>query len=316
MPEGGLILGMDVGGTNLRLGVFHGGDCVDTLRVEAHLRERCLRAESSAAAESAVLDILTAAIAKIRQRHPQLRGVGIAFPGFIQGDGTLLQSPNLPGLHHLALGAALQERCGLPVLVENDANAAAFGEFVRERGRQPGLEHLLYVGLGTGVGGGFILHGLPWRGAHGAAMEVGHLIVVPGGRRCGCGNQGCLEQYASATGVRLSYTERTGHAPALPVIAQLAREGNADARAAFALAGNTLGQALAHLLKVLDVSVLRLGGGMSAAWDCFAPVLQERLEADLIPVLRGTVDLQRGNGDDQAGMRGAALLAAARQGGA
>ncbi|MGC8590852.1 ROK family protein [Acidithiobacillus sp.] len=315
MPEGGLILGMDVGGTNLRLGIFRGGDCVDTLRVEAHLRERCLRAESSAAAESAVLDILTAAIAQIRQRHPQLRGVGIAFPGFIQGDGTLLQSPNLPGLHHLALGAALQERCGLPVLVENDANAAAFGEFVRERGRQPGLEHLLYVGLGTGVGGGFILHGQPWRGAHGAAMEVGHLIVVPGGRRCGCGNQGCLEQYASATGVRLSYTERTGHAPALPVIAQLAREGNADARAAFALAGNTLGQALAHLLKVLDVSVLRLGGGMSAAWDCFAPVLQERLEADLIPVLRGTVDLRRGNGDDQAGMRGAALLAAARQGG-
>jgi len=315
MPEGGLTLGMDVGGTNLRLGVFRGRDCVDTLRVEAHLRERCLRAESSAAAESAVLDILTAAIAQIRQRHPQLRGVGIAFPGFIQGDGTLLQSPNLPGLHHLALGAALQERCSLPVLVENDANAAAFGEFVQERGRQPGLEHLLYVGLGTGVGGGFILHGLPWRGAHGAAMEVGHLIVVPGGRRCGCGNQGCLEQYASATGVRLSYTERTGHAPALPVIAQLAREGNADAQAAFALAGNTLGQALAHLLKVLDVSVLRLGGGMSAAWDCFAPVLQERLEADLIPVLRGTVDLQRGNGDDRAGMRGAALLAAARQGG-
>jgi len=315
MPEG-LILGMDVGGTNLRLGVFREGDCVDTLRVEAHLRERCLHAENSAAAELAVLDILTAAIAQTRQRHPQIRGVGIAFPGFIQGDGTLLQSPNLPGLHHLALGTALQERCGLPVLVENDANAAAFGEFVQERGRQPDLEHLLYVGLGTGVGGGFILHGQPWRGAHGAAMEVGHLIVVPGGRRCGCGNQGCLEQYASATGVKLSYTERTGHAPALPVIARLAREGNADAQAAFALAGNTLGQALAHLLKVLDVSVLRLGGGMSAAWDCFAPVLQERLEADLIPVLRGTVDLRRGNGDDQAGMRGAALLAAARQGGA
>ncbi len=314
MPEG-LILGMDVGGTNPRLGVFRGGGCVATLRVEAHLRERCLHAENSAAAELAVVDILTAAIVQTRRQHPELRGVGIAFPGFIQGDGTLLQSPNLPGLHHLALGTALQERCGLPVLVENDANAAAFGEFVHERSRHPDLEHLLYVGLGTGVGGGFILHGQPWRGAHGAAMEVGHLIVVPGGRRCGCGNQGCLEQYASATGVKLSYTERTGHAPALPVIARLAREGNADAQAAFALAGNTLGQALAHLLKVLDVSVLRLGGGMSAAWDCFAPVLQERLEADLIPVLRGSVDLQRGNDDDQAGMRGAALLAAARQGG-
>jgi Transcriptional regulator/sugar kinase len=227
----------------------------------------------------------------------------------VNAKGVLLQSPNIPQLINFDLQSAVQNACQLPVLIENDANAAGYGEFWEEKQENPELRDLLYVGLGTGVGGGWVHDDRPWRGEHGTAMEIGHLIVVPGGRRCGCGNQGCLEQYASARGIQSSYVELTGTAPDTAVIAQMACDGRPEASQTFQMAGDYLGQALASILKVADVRVIRVGGGVSAAWDCFAPALMQRLDADLIPALRGEVEVKRGNHDDLAGMRGVALLA-------
>lgn len=305
----GLTIGIDVGGTNLRFGVFRGNDFLDSTRSEVDLRERCGQAPDPETAATLVATLLTKGIADLRRHHPDIARVGIAFPGFINDDGILLQSPNIPQLIQFDLQTAMRTACQLPVLVENDANAAGYGEFWEERQERPELQNLLYVGLGTGVGGGWIHQSRPWRGDHGSAMEIGHIIVVPGGRRCGCGNQGCLEQYASARGVQSSYVELTGTAPGTAVIAQMASDGRSEAVSAFQMAGGYLGQALAHILKVTDVGVVRVGGGMSAAWDRFAPAMLQRLDADLIPALRGNVEVKRGNDDDLAGMRGAALLA-------
>ena len=304
-----LCIGVDVGGTNLRFGVFRGAECLRCVRREVDLRQRCAAASDAEAAREIVLTALGEGIHELLPDFPEVARVGLAFPGFVDHDGVLLKSPNIPQLENFALQRELGERLGLRVVAENDANAAAYGEFWEERQAHPELQDLLFVGLGTGVGGGWVHHCRPWRGAHGAAMEIGHLIVVPGGRRCGCGNQGCLEQYASARGVQASYVEATGTAPEPAVIAQMARDGHAEARAAFALAGQCLGQALAHVLKVADIGLLRVGGGLSAAWDCFAEDFLARLDQDLIPALRGSVEVKRGNNDDLAGMRGAALLA-------
>ncbi|MBU2742763.1 ROK family protein [Acidithiobacillus thiooxidans] len=304
-----LTIGVDVGGTNLRFGVFRGNDCLDSIRHEVDLHAKCAAAADSESAAQLFTDLLEAGIAQLRHQHPEIVRVGVAVPGFVNAKGVLLQSPNIPQLINFDLQSAVQNACQLPVLIENDANAAGYGEFWEEKQENPELRDLLYIGLGTGVGGGWVHDDRPWRGEHGTAMEIGHLIVVPGGRRCGCGNQGCLEQYASARGIQSSYVELTGTAPDTAVIAQMACDGRPEASQTFQMAGDYLGQALASILKVADVRVIRVGGGVSAAWDCFAPALMQRLDADLIPALRGEVEVKRGNDDDLAGMRGVALLA-------
>jgi glucokinase len=304
-----LTIGIDVGGTNLRFGVFRGNDCLDSIRHEVDLHAKCAAAADSESAARLFTDLLEAGIAQLRHQYPEIVRVGVAVPGFVNAKGVLLQSPNIPQLINFDLQSAVQNACQLPVLIENDANAAGYGEFWEEKQENPELRDLLYVGLGTGVGGGWVHDDRPWRGEHGTAMEIGHLIVVPGGRRCGCGNQGCLEQYASARGIQSSYVELTGTAPDTAVIAQMACDGRPEASQTFQMAGDYLGQALASILKVADVRVIRVGGGVSAAWDCFAPALLQRLDADLIPALRGEVEVKRGNDDDLAGMRGVALLA-------
>ncbi len=304
-----LTIGVDVGGTNLRFGVFRGNDCLDSIRHEVDLHAKCAAAADSESAAQLFTDLLEAGIAQLRHQYPEIVRVGVAVPGFVNAKGVLLQSPNIPQLINFDLQSAVQNACQLPVLIENDANAAGYGEFWEEKQENPELRDLLYVGLGTGVGGGWVHDDRPWRGEHGTAMEIGHIIVVPGGRRCGCGNQGCLEQYASARGIQSSYVELTGTAPDTAVIAQMACDGRPEASQTFQMAGDYLGQALASILKVADVRVIRVGGGVSAAWDCFAPALMQRLDADLIPALRGEVEVKRGNDDDLAGMRGVALLA-------
>ncbi|XTI72750.1 ROK family protein [Acidithiobacillus sp. AC3] len=304
-----LYLGIDVGGTNVRFGVFDGAQCVASYRTEMNLRERCAQAGEVGPAQQLVLEALASGYHRLREQCPQIDGVGVAFPGFVTADGLLRQSPNIPHLESFALEARLSEQLQVPVLLENDANAAAFGEFWALRQDHPEMQSLIYVGLGTGVGGGWIQSGRPWRGEDGAAMEIGHLIVVPGGRRCGCGNQGCLEQYASAQGLVSSYLEYTGMAADPKIIAQLAQDQNPGALRAFQTLAEHLGQALAHVVKVLDSRQIRVGGGLSAAWDCFGEELRQQLRRNMIPALQDTVEIAAGNGDDQAGMRGAALLA-------
>jgi glucokinase len=187
--------------------------------------------------------------------YPQATAIGIGFPGFVDPiSGNIAQSPNLPGLSDVDLAKALTQLLARPVIVENDALAAAYGEF--RLGEYSG-GNLIYLGLGTGVGGGLIVGGKPFTGRHGYAMEVGHIIVAPAGnadsRLCGCGNHGCMERYASASGVSLSYELATGSALSSSKIAALAQANNKEAAHAYHLAGTALAQALAHIAKVVDI---------------------------------------------------------------
>lgn len=302
-----MLIGVDVGGTNLRIGVVDGLRVIDELRIQADFSRLCRElppAQALPAIHAALGDALAASIS----RYPQVAAVGIGFPGFIDPvTGNVSQSPNLPGLRDIDLVKPLQQRLGLPVIVENDALAAAYGEYALAGLDVPGL---IYLGLGTGVGGGLILGSKPFPGEHGVAMEVGHLIVEPGGRACGCGNAGCMERYSSASGVSISYLEFRGEQRDAADIAHLAYEGDVDAVAAYAVAGDKLAQALTHILKVVDVGQVIVGGGMCAAWDLMAPAFDRRLDADLIPALRGKIAISVAHAGDQAGMLGAAMLAA------
>lgn len=312
-----LILGIDVGGTNLRLGVVECSDMhaqkksvrvLEEMRFQADFSDLCKSsADSPTLAWQAILATIASAIDTVRKKYPQLAAVGIGFPGFIDPHTQRIsQSPNLPGLKNVDLSADLSALVALPVITENDALAAAFGEFVAAA---KSVDHLIYLGLGTGVGGGLILNRRPFQGQHGVAMEVGHIITTPNGRLCGCGNHGCMEQYASASGVSITYQAATGEHCSAAEIAARANAGDKYAVAAYELAGISLAQALAHILKVIDVTEIVLGGGMSAAWPLMQQAFQQQLDKDLIPAQRGKVNVHLSTMGDQAGIVGAAMLA-------
>lgn len=308
MPEASAVyrLGLDVGGTNLRLGVFSDLALVEETRFQANYSTIC-KQYPPAQAWQTILQVTAEAIQPLLDKYAGIAGIGIGFPGFIDPNtGVLAQSPNLPGLREVNLGHDLSGLLGVNVRVENDANAAAYGEYC-QLGQPAG--GLLYVGLGTGVGAGLVVNGKVWVGHHGYALEAGHIIVVPDGRLCGCGNQGCVEQYASATGISQVYADLTGQTHTAREIAQAAQGGDHHAIAVYADAGSKLAQMLASVLKVVDVENVLIGGGVVAAWSLMSAAFHQRLEHDLIPVLRGRIKVHITSSGDVAGMLGAALLA-------
>ena len=300
-----LTIGIDVGGTNIRFGVFNHTQLIDEIKLEANLSLLC-RELLPEHASYEVVRVLSTGIISLIEKHHVIQSVGIGFPGFIQPETKkVMESPNLPGLRYFNLAGELSSIFDMPFTLENDANAAAYGEFILAGKPEGGL---IYVGLGTGVGGGLVLDGKIFSGQHGCAMEVGHIIVEPNGRQCGCGNKGCMEQYASASGIAISYFNATQKKLTAAQIAALATEGDKQATAAYSLAANSLAQALASITKVVDVKNVVIGGGASGAWVLMKTAFMQRFEADLIPILRNTIKVKLSNANDKAGMLGAALL--------
>lgn len=302
-----ILAGIDVGGTNLRIGVVDDIRLVWQERFHTDFAALC-RTHTPEVAWSQIVEAVADPLHKVLQMFPDVASIGIGFPGFIDPiSGIVLQSPNLPGIYRVDLAGDLSASIGRPVIVENDAVAAAYGEY---RLFNDEVHSLVYIGLGTGVGGGLIYAERPFTGQHGAAMEVGHIIVEHSdtARPCGCGNRGCLEQYASASGVALSYKLATGFDLDAAKVAELARASDPHALAAFSLAGIFLAQAVAHLSKILDVGSVVIGGGLSNSWDLMQQAFDAQLQADLIPVFRDNFHVRVSTSGDEAGIIGAALL--------
>jgi glucokinase len=230
-------IGIDIGGTNLRVGIFNELNLLEVTRHQAEFSNICKKNTPDEAWQK-ILHVLSEAISVNLDKHPDVQAIGIGFPGFIDPQTqTIAQSPNLPGLINVNLSKDLSKLISKKVIVENDANAAAYGEYSLLGKPESGL---IYFGLGTGVGGGLIQGGIPFVGFHGCAMEVGHIIIEPNGRLCGCGNLGCMEQYASASGVSMSYGKEN---ITVSEIANLARMGDKDAQVAYSIAGEALAKA-------------------------------------------------------------------------
>lgn len=301
-----LSIGIDVGGTNIRLGVFEGSKLIDETRFRADFSRLC-KDHAPDEAWQKILRVTANAIQSVITKHPDVQTIGIGFPGFINPQTQLIsQSPNLPGIKNVNLAADLSQLIGKKVIVENDANAAAFGEYSLAGKPEGGL---IYLCLGTGVGGGFVdASGKLYSGQHGVAMEVGHIIIEANGRQCGCGNKGCMEQYASASGVAISYFNATQQQLTAHKIADLAKSGDKQAIAAYDVAANALAQTLASIAKVIDVKNVVIGGGLTGAWALMQAAFNQRLEADLIPILRGKITVNISTANDTAGMLGAAML--------
>ncbi len=298
------ILALDVGGTHLRSAWIEESELVDDLCIRVDLSSLCAKAVERA--ERQLVDIL---LSHIRDRLDQrpAHAVALGMPGFINSEGVIVSSPNLPGIQNFALHQSLQTAIGLPVIVANDALCAVQGAWLLENPRPRSLAILT---LGTGVGGGLVLDGRPVVGDNGTAMEIGHFLAVPNGFVCGCGKRGCLEQYASATALTHLDSEMGGPGRSAERLALAARRGEVKAKDLFNQAGAYLGQAVATLVMLVDVRTVRFGGGMSRSWDLLEEGFYGSMEEHLIPSLRGCIDIASvpATAIDRIGLIGAADL--------
>jgi len=268
---GPLAIGVDIGGTKVAAGVVDADG-----RVIARAR-RLTPSRDPRAVEECIADV----VGVLRRDH-EVVAVGIGAAGFVDADrARVLFAPHLAWRNE-PLRDAVREVLGLPVVVENDANAAAWAEWRFGAGRAE--PRLVCVTLGTGIGGGIVWDGQVQRGRHGMTGEFGHMVVVPDGHRCECGNRGCLEQYASGnvlgrearelaragSPVTVPLMERvSGDIDALvgPVITEAARDGDPCAIELFEEVGRWLGIGLANLAAALDPGMFVIGGGVSDAGE-------------------------------------------------
>ena len=295
-------IGVDLGGTNLRAAaVNEKGEVLERVSVPANYNAGPLQ----------VVSEIVATIGRVRDRVPSgiLSGVGIGVPGFIDIEkGLVVGSSNLPGFNDFPVRDEIQKVLGIPIILENDANAAALGE--KWIGAGQGIEHLILLTLGTGIGGGVISNGKILHGSHGMAGEFGHMTVYPDGNPCGCGNNGCLEKHASATAIAaMGRMMHFGHEiNTAEDVFKLAQAGNERARWVFESVGRALGIALANLINAFNFPLYLLSGGPLPAWDFFAPaMLAEVRKRSFTFGLTGTRIEKALLGAD-AGLLGAAYL--------
>ncbi len=301
------VFAVDLGGTNLRMAaVSAGGNILSRVK---------MRTPADDGSDAIVEAIIGAAgeLSDAISGHP--RAISLAVPAIVNHtDGMIVQAPNLPSLDQFDLAYAVQSNTGIPVCIENDANAAAIGE--NWLGASKRSQHSIMITLGTGVGGGIIIDGKIVRGADGTAGEVGHINVEHEGVECGCGSRGCLEQYTSAKAILRMAAEagltgmsrgESGGAESSDIF-DLAKSGNQVAIDIFRKQGFYLGLAIAGLVNCLNPEVIVIGGGAAAAWDCFAPSLQDELKIRAYAEAVARVNIVRAELGDDSGVLGSAKL--------
>ncbi len=297
-------IGVDLGGTNLRAAA---------VSWNGEILERVSRPADFARGADCVVDDIVRAIDEIRSRlgFESLRGVGIGVPGFIDmAAGLVVGSANLPGFQDFPVRDKIQRCLGTPIILENDANAAALGEMWMGAGRD--VKDLILITLGTGIGGGIIMDGKILHGFLGMAGELGHMTVFPDGNPCGCGNCGCLEKHASATAIAAmgQMMHFGGHAAEVTAeqVYELAAAGNSRARQVFESMGRALGIALTNLINLFNFPLYLLSGGPLPAWEMFAPAMLAEVNRRSFIFTRGGTRIEKALLGGDAGLYGAAYL--------
>jgi glucokinase len=311
-----LTIGVDVGGTKVAGGVV---DADGNVLAQT-------RRDTPAEDVAGTRDTIVAVVAELAAAYPAATAVGIGAAAWIDAAGaTVLFAPNLAWRDE-PLRDYVAHAVGLPTVLENDANVAAWAEF-RYGAARLADDSMVMITVGTGIGGGIVLGGGLWRGTHGIAAELGHMLSVPDGHPCGCGRLGCLEQYASGSALvrfaRAGARQDPERASVLldladgdvlsisgPMVTSAAQKGDAVARDAFAQIGHWLGVAMADLAQILDPQVLVVGGGVIDAGDLLMGPTERSYRGQLAQRGRLPVaELRAAETGNTAGVVGAADLA-------
>jgi glucokinase len=307
------VIGIDAGGTKLLGGV------VDEQLVVHHRVRRTWRGDD----RGSTLDTFVEAVEEVRAAAPDVEAVGFGIPSLVRPDtGVSVWSNHLP-LDDVPFRDLMSERLGLPVHVDNDANLALLAE--HRRGAARGASQALMLALGTGIGGGIVIDGKVYRGATGAAGELGHLVVDLHGAECpgDCPGHGCLEVVASGAAIGLAGEVAGGERPESAIgrrlaageevsgqyVTELAHSGDEAAVAALAAVGRRLGAGLVGLVNVFNPEVIVIGGGAVAAGELLLGPAREQVERYALPPSREAVRIVPAHFGDESGMVGAALFA-------
>jgi glucokinase len=310
-----LTIGVDIGGTSVRAGVVDAdGNVLDTARAATPGQDTAL--------ESTIIRV----VEELAARYPA-RAVGLALAGFVTPDRrTVRFAPHLPW-RDTRVADRLAARSALPVVIEHDANAAALAERRFGAGERSGNRSMVFIALGTGIGAALLVDGQLYRGAHGVAPELGHLRVVPDGRACACGKNGCWERYCSGTALVTTLVEllaaHPGQSPTLArlaavesrgitgrQVANAARDGDPLAQLAMAELARWLGEGLALVADVFDPELVVIGGGVSGS----APLFLDEAREHYARILTGgrhrpLARIRTAQLGEEGGMIGAAQLA-------
>jgi glucokinase len=303
--------GVDIGGTTVKLGIFHeDGMVIEKWEIPTYTDNE---------GEKILPDIAEAIKNKIEERHLEddvCLGIGVGVPAPVTSDGVVNGSANL-GWKYKEVRQELEKLTGIPVVVGNDANVAALGEMWKGGGK--GQQNMIMITLGTGVGGGIIVNGKVIVGAHGAGGEVGHVCVnYSENQPCGCGNFGCLEQYASASGiVRMAKEKLAGETRetlltkeevTAKTVFDAVKEKDEVAMEIAEQFGEYLGNGLAILAAVADPAIFVIGGGVSRAGDVLLSYVTKYYQKKAF-FANKTVEFALASLGNDAGIYGAAKLA-------
>jgi glucokinase len=318
-----LVIGIDLGGTKISTALVNG----DGKIIAQDYRETQAIAGPQVVVGRA-LDSAREVMAQAEVEQSQVAAVGIGAPGSVDiKTGVVVAPPNLPGWDRVPLRQLVEDGLGIKAFLENDANAAALGEHRLGAGR--GTEHMIYVTVSTGIGGGLILDGRLYHGVSGMAGEIGHITVMPYGPLCGCGNRGCLEALASGTAIAREARERVVRGvPTLmadlaegdleritaKLVAEAARQGDVEAQEIIDQAMRYLGVGMANLANLFNPQLIVIGGGLTNIGELlFGPVRRVvdqrafRAQSQALRIVRAEL------GDD-VGVLGAAAVALAQLG--
>ena len=259
-------IGLDIGGTTTKAGLINEtGQLLESRKVPTATDDL-----------SSFVSNLTAVVRDF-QKSTRVDGVGVGVPGLRSSKTHIIEtSPNIRCLNNVNLEGLVADQVHIRTVSENDANAAAYAEFVCGAGA--GLQHMAHLTLGTGLGSGFVLNGRLFTGASGYGGEFGHTTINPNGRVCSCGNRGCLETIVSGTGIVRTAQEKMKEAPGSrlhevegpltsEIIYEVAVRGDETAQAVFVETGEYLGIACANLINLLNLEMIVIGGGVLASGD-------------------------------------------------
>jgi glucokinase len=302
-------IGVDVGGTKIAAAVVTTeGEILNEVRYP------------SAGPKERLLSSIARSVNEVRDGF-EVGGVCLAVPGTVSTvENKIIDAPNLHAIEGIPLKDELEERTGLMTTVENDANAAAWGEYRFGAGSE--VSHLIFITLGTGVGGGVISHGVLLRGAQGAGGEMGHITIQATGPRCGCSNHGCLEALASGTAIARRAREVASEKPNSALgrlaveravlgedVAELARQGDEAAISVLHETGVWLGIGLAGFVNIFNPEVIAIGGGAARAGDLILDAARHEVHLRAMSPSRDLVEIKEATLGAESGVLGAAALA-------
>ncbi len=318
-----LVIGVDLGGTKITTALVDPSG-----RLLACDYRETLAAEGPEAVIGRILEGIRTVLALQHVPAEQIAALGVGSPGPLDiAAGLVLSPPNLPGWEQVPLRQRLRDALGITTFLENDANAAALGEYRFGAGR--GCQHMIYVTASTGIGGGLILNGALFHGASDLAGEIGHMTILAGGQRCGCGNRGCLEALASGTaiarraresvarGVPTRIAELARGQPeriSARLVAQAAAAGDAEAQVILTEAMNYLGIGMANLANLFNPQRIIIGGGLTNLGEALFEPVHRALARHAFPGAARAVEVLPAALGENVGVLGAAAVALAAVG--